>query len=310
MSLVALISLTWAALPPAGEVARADTKPTAAAVTPAGLGAIEPFIKTHCIECHGGKSKKADLDLTTFKDEQSILKGRKVWQAALEQVHGGDMPPDKRPQPTEAEKTRFLSAVGAIFEKADRTAKPDPGRVTVRRLNRAEYDNTIRDLLGVDWAPAADFPSDDVGHGFDNIGDVLSVSPVLMERYLAAAETIMAKAIALEPIKPNSRHTGAQFTEPAGRIPEVRYRPVFAGSIFTKFKLNDEGEYKLRTRALVGAPDAKWTAARPDDAKAAKGKDGEPIKAALLIDGKEVQAFDVTATDGRKAPTIEHTVTL
>ncbi|HYE19476.1 MAG TPA: DUF1592 domain-containing protein, partial [Tepidisphaeraceae bacterium] len=158
--------------------------------------------------------------------------------------------------------------------------------------------------------PVVELPPDDVDHGFDNIGDVLSVSPVLMERYLAAAETIMAKAIALEPIKPNSRHTGAQFTEPAGRIPEVRYRPVFSGSIFTRFKLNDEGEYKLRTRALVGAPDAKWTAARPDDAKAAKGKDGEPIKAALIIDGKEVQAFDVTATDGRKAPTIEHTVTL
>jgi hypothetical protein len=68
---------------------------------------------------------------------------------------------------------------------------PDPGRVTIRRLNRAEYNNTIRDLVGVDFQPASDFPADDSGYGFDNIGDVLSLSPVLMEKYLAAAEKIM-----------------------------------------------------------------------------------------------------------------------
>ena len=65
----------------------------------------------------------------------------------------------------------------------------DPGRVTIRRLNRAEYNNTIRDLIGIDFHPADDFPSDDVGYGFDNIGDVLSMPPILLEKYLAAAET-------------------------------------------------------------------------------------------------------------------------
>src|SRR5579863_4078936 len=68
--------------------------------------------------------------------------------------------------------------------------KSDPGRVTARRLNRVEYNNTVRDLLAIDFQPAADFPADDSGYGFDNIGDVLSLSPILMEKYLSAAEKI------------------------------------------------------------------------------------------------------------------------
>src|SRR5690606_29839192 len=71
----------------------------------------------------------------------------------------------------------------------------DPGRVTIRRLNRNEYNNTIRDLLGVDFRPADDFPSDDVGYGFDNIGDVLSMPPILLEKYLSAAESITSRVL-------------------------------------------------------------------------------------------------------------------
>ena len=79
--------------------------------------------------------------------------------------------------------------------RAEQATKPDPGRVTARRLNRAEYNNTVRDLLGVDFRPADDFPQDDSGYGFDNIGDVLSLSPVLMEKYLKSAETIVHTAL-------------------------------------------------------------------------------------------------------------------
>ena len=76
---------------------------------------------------------------------------------------------------------------------------PDPGRVTIRRLNRAEYNNTIRDLTGVSFHPAADFPIDDAGYGFDNIGDVLTLSPMLMEKYVAAAGKVMDLAMAAGP---------------------------------------------------------------------------------------------------------------
>ena len=89
------------------------------------------------------------------------------------------------------------------FDRLDRQAPIDPGRVTARRLNRAEYNNTIRDLTGVDLRPADDFPQDDSGYGFDNIGDVLSLSPGLMEKYLAAAEKVTRTALfGPEPLKP------------------------------------------------------------------------------------------------------------
>src|SRR5439155_23098520 len=109
----------------------------------------------------------------------------------------------------------FLKAVNGVFAKNDKSAH-DPGRVTMRRLNRAEYSNTIRDLVGIDFDPGDELPADDVGYGFDNIGDVLTISPLLMERYLAVAEAIMARAIVSgPPPKPGDRRLIARFLEPA-----------------------------------------------------------------------------------------------
>ena len=102
----------------------------------------------------------------------------------------GTSPPHRhRPQ-----SGRF-SGSSAQFDRADAAAKPVAGRVTARRLNRAEYNNTVRDLLAIDFRPADDFPQDDSGYGFDTIGDALSLSPVLMEKYFAAAEKIARTAI-------------------------------------------------------------------------------------------------------------------
>src|SRR5206468_1049122 len=123
------------------------------------------------------------------------------WRDVVEMVRSGEMPPDDKPQPSAEEKRRFLASVAGVLAKAD-AGKPDPGRLTVRRLNRNEYNNTIRDLLHIEFRPADDFPSDDVGFGFDNIADVLTVSPVLMERYLDAADKIAAQAIPLSAIAP------------------------------------------------------------------------------------------------------------
>src|SRR5712675_3547257 len=98
------------------------------------------------------------------------------------------------------------SDLRGLFHEFDRTGKLNVGRVTIRRLNRTEYNNTIRDLVGVDFKPAEDFPADDVGYGFDNIGDVLSVSPLLLEKYLSAAEAILDRAIVIaDPPKPKKQ---------------------------------------------------------------------------------------------------------
>src|ERR671933_616796 len=100
----------------------------------------------------------------------------------------GLIPLKKKSQPAADEKKAVLTWLDAELAKTACTGPIDPGRVTLRRLNRAEYNNTVRDLLGMDFQPAEDFPSDDVGYGFDNIGDVLAVSPLLFEKYLTAAE--------------------------------------------------------------------------------------------------------------------------
>ena len=100
------------------------------------------------------------------------------------------MPPKGRTAPSPEEIAKVTSWIDGAMARLDKNVKPDPGRVTARRLNRVEYSNTIRDLLAVNFRATDVFPPDDSGYGFDNIGDVLSLSPVLMEKYLKAAEGI------------------------------------------------------------------------------------------------------------------------
>jgi hypothetical protein len=152
---------------------------------------IVPFLTKYCTSCHGGAKPKGDLSLEALKDEAEAKKKPEVWERVAANLRAGDMPPPTRKRPTAAEIDRVTSWIDKNMARVDCTKERDPGRVTIRRLNKAEYRNTIRDLMGVDFKPAEDFPSDDVGYGFDNIGDVLTLSPLLMERYLAAAEQIV-----------------------------------------------------------------------------------------------------------------------
>lgn len=245
-----------------------------------------PFLQKHCVACHGPEKKKADLTVHQYTDEQSLIKDRKRWQSILQMVQSGEMPPESRKRPSVEEVEAFVKAVNGVFERHDRTAKLDPGRVTMRRLNRAEYNNTIRDLVGVDFNAGEDFPSDDVGHGFDNIGDVLTISPVHMERYLAAAENIMSKAImAGEAPKPPVRTMAGKYLEPGIRpTPNFQFRPLTSGFVATPFAFTQGGEFELRFRAY----------AEP------KGKD--PVKVALFANDKELKVFDIPA-NGKKAQT-------
>jgi mono/diheme cytochrome c family protein len=241
------------------------------------------FVQQHCLHCHGPKVHRADLALHGYRDEASLVKDRKTWENVLGMVRSGEMPPKKRPRPTPAEVEAFLHAVEGAFARADRAARPDPGRVTARRLNRTEYNNTIRDLVGVDFQPAEDFPSDDVGHGFDNIGDVLSLSPVLLERYLAAAESIVQRAVLVDPPKPPVRRIGARGLQPILRN-GPRWRPLTTRDpLGIPWRLTQEGEFVLRARAYGSSPDK------------------ESPRLALSVDGKEIKTFDVTAA-AEKAP--------
>src|SRR5215475_1576013 len=156
---------------------------------------VLPFLVENCYACHNARRKSGELNLEQFKTAASMIQQRQTWEHVLQKLQAGEMPPKGAPRPDPAEQKAVISWVEREFDRADRMAKPDPGRVTARRLNRAEYNNTVRDLLGVDFRPADDFPQDVPGQGFDNVAGTLSVSPVLMEKYLLAAEKVARTAV-------------------------------------------------------------------------------------------------------------------
>ena len=237
---------------------------------------VRPLFETYCFSCHGAEKQKADLNLEQIKDEAT-----KLWRGVIDQIHIFEMPPKKAmKQPTAEERDRMIAGLNGL-KKYD--GPPDPGRVTIRRLNRTEYDYTIRDLFGLDLRTARSaFPSDDVGEGFDNIGDVLSLPPILLEKYLEAATAILDQAIVAQPI--NISLTGAQLpathgTEklPAQSEPGTR-EFTQAGELTLNVAIPEENKYTFR--ASVGASQA--------------GKD--PVMLVLKVNNQVVKEFKISGT--------------
>jgi hypothetical protein len=158
---------------------------------------VEPLLSKYCYDCHGNGVGKGRVAFDEFASDAEVLAKRDLWLAALKNVRGGLMPPLEEGvvRPSEAEINTLANWIKYEAFGTD-PKNPDPGRITARRLNRNEYRNTIRDLMGgFDFNSEVEFPPDDSGNGFDNNGDVLTISPLLMEKYLAAAEFIVDKAV-------------------------------------------------------------------------------------------------------------------
>lgn len=155
---------------------------------------VQPILTKYCSDCHADGEKKGNVDFDAVSAENGATGDHALWLKVLKNVRAGLMPPQKKPRPS-AEERKLLEGWIKYQAFAIDPKNPDPGRVTVRRLNRVEYRNTVRDLIGVDFNTEAEFPPDDTGYGFDNIGEVLTVSPMLLEKYLAAAKTIVAEAV-------------------------------------------------------------------------------------------------------------------
>ena len=155
---------------------------------------IQPLLQQYCYDCHGDGASKGNVAFDTFKSQEELLAKRNLWEAVLKNTRAGLMPPEKKPRPSAAEQLRLETWIKRDVFHLD-PLNPDPGRVTLRRLNRIEFHNTIRDLMGFDFKVDDELPPDDTGYGFDNIGDVLSVSPMLLEKYMQAAEKIVAAAV-------------------------------------------------------------------------------------------------------------------
>ncbi|MBL7648830.1 MAG: DUF1592 domain-containing protein [Candidatus Hydrogenedentes bacterium] len=154
------------------------------------------FFAKHCYDCHGADVQKGGLDFEALIKAHGAINDLELLDKIIQVVSTGEMPPKNPPEPAEVE--GFVAALQQQRELQLAAMKPTAGRVTVRRLNRVEYNNTVRDLLGVESTPAEAFPPDDTGYGFDNIGDVLTLSPMLAEKYLDVAEEIVGDALARE----------------------------------------------------------------------------------------------------------------
>ncbi len=149
---------------------------------------VTPFLQKHCVACHDVGEPEGGIVLA--RESANIQRDYELWEKVIRLVNAHQMPPADEPQPSSDEIIAITEAIETQLAKFDCTVEKHPGRVAIQRLNKAEYDNTIRDLTGLDLRLADAFPSDDVGNGFDNIGDVLSIPPILLEKYLNAAETI------------------------------------------------------------------------------------------------------------------------
>lgn len=158
------------------------------------FAAIEPILVSHCYDCHGDGMDKGDFRMDDFASVSEHLADFDVWYEIWKNVRGNLMPPADKPMLNSDEKHQLLAFIEKEVFKID-AANPDPGRVTIRRLNREEYRWSIKDLLKYDFNVADILPADDTGYGFDTIGDVLSISPLLMEKYLEAATAVVEEAV-------------------------------------------------------------------------------------------------------------------
>jgi mono/diheme cytochrome c family protein len=228
---------------------------------------VQPVLTNTCAPCHNDRLSSGGLNLAPFSASGSIAENREGWEKILQKIRTGEMPPKGVPRPA-AQIDALTKFVQAEFERADRNVKPDPGRVTARRLNRNEYSNTIRDLLAVEFHAEKDFPTDDSGDGFDNIGDVLTISPVLMEKYLSAAERIAARAIGADPL-PKPLEAEYHAKDKKIRRPDV-------STIEAAHRIDFDGEYVIR----IGLPGER-------------AADAKPVTMGFWMDGKLLHTLPV-----------------
>ena len=163
------------------------------APSPAPASAPRALLQRYCFTCHNERLKTANLLLDTMSVEKPG-EAAEVWEKVVRKLRGRQMPPAGMPRPDEASYDAFINYLETELDRTAR-ADPDPGRPVIHRLNRTEYENAVRDLLAVEIDGESLLPADDAGQGFDNIAEILSVSPLLVERYIAVARKISLLAI-------------------------------------------------------------------------------------------------------------------
>jgi len=230
---------------------------------------VKPIIKNTCSGCHNATNMSGGVNLLPYMEAVTVTEDRAAWEKIGQKIESGEMPPKGIPRPPQAQITALLNFLHTEFEKADAATKPDPGRVTARRLNRNEYRNTVRDLLSVDFRADHDFPTDDSGYGFDNISDILTISPVLMEKYLSAAEAIASRAMGADPLPKKPIEVTAD-------LKTQTLRRLDFSTVETSHRVDFDGEYTIR----FGFPGER-------------GADAKPVKMGFFMDGQMLESIDV-----------------
>jgi hypothetical protein len=208
----------------------------------------KPVLNQYCSKCHNADLSEGGVAFDA--DAAQLVGNEDLWLNTLKMVRAGLMPPrgERRPSTekvAQLEKWVKYSAFGIDPDN------PNPGRVTLRRLNRTEYRNTIRDLMGVDFNATVEFPADDTGHGFDTISDVLTISPLLLEKYVAAAKSIVSQAVPTQPLVPAEKlipgqrfvtNNGKPSNAADGLLVLSYYKPATATY---KLQVEHGGHYQL-----------------------------------------------------------------
>ena len=261
-------------------VVPAPQKPKKVVAAPTFAKDVRAVFAQNCVACHGANSPAAGLNLAKYKTEAQALADLGTMEKAMGRIVAGDMPPGgglpaARRKPFQGWTENALAAQCRLA---------DPGRVTLRRLNRDEYNRTVHDLLGTDLRPADDFPGDDVGNGFDNMGDVLTTSPLLMEKLMDSAERLAHEAVYVPRVR-TRRIEAAGFEGGSIGALDTGGAVISSGGVSAReLKNMAPGEYRLRVSAYAFP-------AGP-----------ELPKFRLLVDGKSVGEFQ---TAGKRPKTFE-----
>ncbi|HEY1496688.1 MAG TPA: DUF1592 domain-containing protein [Candidatus Solibacter sp.] len=221
----------------------------------AAVAQPRPFTDQYCVVCHNSKNPTAGVSLTGLKtatpEDPALL------ERVLRKVSTGEMPPAGMPRPPATALDPFTKSLVSVLDGAA-AAHPNPGRPAVHRLNRAEYSNAIRDILAIDTQPGLTLPVDDSGYGFDNIGDVLSFSPALLERYMSVARRVARLAVGNIHIKPGVEEISARRDTPGAGGKERNERvsddlPFDSrGGFSTRYYFPVDAEYSIRVQLGQG----------------------------------------------------------
>jgi len=186
-----------------GTVVNGEPQENAPAAVPAYAEIVKPFIEQHCLACHGAKTAKAGYRIDLLGSDFTAPSVAEQWKEVIDRINAGEMPPDDRPRPDAKQAAALVTWVNGRLREVELAAKNAGGRIRMRRLNRDEYVNTVRDLLRLDELIVRplteELPADGLAEGFDRLGVALFFDQTQIERSLAVAKKLAARAIVAEP---------------------------------------------------------------------------------------------------------------